>query len=97
MVYITCRVVPWQAVLASGMAPMTPLPRSAPVFWLWNEVGELLFSALPRALLSWQAFTAPQRAVAATVARLRTGVDAVLDAEDPLPFLALHYGQASSP
>jgi len=84
-------------VLASGAAPITPLPRSAPVYWLWNEVADLLFSALPRALLSWQLFSAAPAAVDATFARLRGGVDAVLDAEDPLPFLALHYGQARSP
>jgi hypothetical protein len=83
-------------VLASGAAPVTPLPRSAPVYWLWNEVADLLFSALPRALLSWQLFSAAPAAVDATFARLRNGVDAVLDAEDPLPFLALHYGQARS-
>ena len=33
------------------------------------------------------------QAVQGTAARLSGGVDAVLDAEDPLPFLALHYGQ----
>lgn len=33
------------------------------------------------------------QAVRDTAARLAGGVDAVLDAEDPLPFLALHYGQ----
>ena len=33
------------------------------------------------------------QAARGTAGRLAGGVDAVLDAEDPLPFLALHYGQ----
>lgn len=83
-----------QGVLASGKAPILPLPGSRPVYWLWNELGELAFGTLPRARFwAWQGVRAACQAVRDTGARLAGGVDAVLDPEDPLPFLALHYGQ----
>ncbi|KAK9831523.1 hypothetical protein WJX81_005430 [Elliptochloris bilobata] len=88
-----------EGVLASGKAPIEPLPGSPPVYWFWNEVGELAFGALPRIARSiygwwyWLGMWDAREAAVETFARLRGGVDAVLDPEDPLPFLALHYGQ----
>lgn len=85
-----------QGVLASGAAPIMPLPRSPPTYWFWNELGEFVFGALPRAWSDGDFFADARRAGAGMVARLLGGVDAVLDPADPLPFLALHYGQAGT-
>ena len=83
-----------QGVLASGKAPIAPLPGSRPVYWFWNELGELGLGTLLRARFwTWQGVRGACQAVQDTAARLSGGVDAVLDPEDPLPFLALHYGQ----
>ena len=63
---------------ASIKGVVKPLPSSKPVHWFWNE----LFTAYKtRNIRPW-------------LETLVGGVDAVFDADDPLPFLALHYLQA---
>lgn len=83
-------------MLASGAAPLAPLQGSQPVFWLWNEVAELLFGTLPACVDAREPFEEARRAARDAVLRVAGGRDAVLDLGDPLPFLALYYGQAST-
>ena len=46
-------------MLAAGKAPILPLPGSRPVYWLWNELGELAFGTLPRTRpWAWQSVRA---------------------------------------
>ena len=87
--YVTTGVPHHKQAVLAGSAPVQPLPNSRPVHWVWNEVGELFFSALPHA----KSLGSAAHAVSTTAIRLLGGVDAVLDDADPLPFLGLHYVQ----
>ena len=60
--------------------PIMPLPNSKPTYWTYHELWRLLnIRSLAELNLWWQ--------------RLAEGTDAVLQADDPLPFLMLHSWQ----
>ena len=70
---------------------MPPSHGNRPVHWVFNELGVLLFADLPAA----RGLGTAVRAVRARLQTLLQGVDAVLDAADPLPFFALHFLQVT--
>lgn len=81
-----------QLLISEGKTPVQPLGYSRLSYWIWNELGELLLGELlkVRNLEGVQQFLRVAEEKVFTVLR---GRDAVFDAEDPVPFLALHYLQ----
>jgi len=79
-------------VLEHGKAPFKPHSSARRVVWLWNEVGELLFSCLPACRSVREAL----QTVYDKFHILASSTDAVMDAADPLPFLGLHYMQVNT-
>ncbi|VEP14427.1 conserved hypothetical protein [Hyella patelloides LEGE 07179] len=63
-----------------GEQPITPLPNSKPTYWTYHELWRLLgIRSLAELKNWWQKVT--------------EGTDAILQADDPLPFLMLHNWQ----
>ncbi|WP_036482405.1 ATP-grasp domain-containing protein [Myxosarcina sp. GI1] len=63
-----------------GEEPITPLPDSKPTYWTYHELWRLTgISSLSELKAWWHKVT--------------TGTDAILDLDDPLPFLMLHNWQ----
>lgn len=63
-----------------GEEPIMPLPNSKPTYWTYHELWRLLNIRSPSELKAWWR-------------RLAEGTDAVLQTDDPLPFLMLHNWQ----
>lgn len=80
-----------QAVLEYGKAPFKPHSSALRVVWLWNEVGELLFSCLPACCSVREVL----QVIYDKCHILASSTDAVLDAADPLPFLGVQYMQVN--
>ncbi len=65
---------------ADGELPITPLPNSQPTYWTYHELWRLLSVRSFSELGVWWN-------------KVTEGTDAVLSADDPLPFLMLHNWQ----
>ena len=63
-----------------GEAPITPLPDSKPTYWTYHELWRLLSVRSFKELNAWWQ-------------KVTKGTDAVLNPDDPLPFLMLHNWQ----
>lgn len=61
-------------------APIAPLPDSKPTYWTYHELWRLLSVRSLSELTGWWQ-------------KMTQGTDAVLRADDPLPFLMLHHWQ----
>ena len=60
--------------------PITPLPNSKPTYWTYHELWRLL------SIRSWSELQA-------WIDKITKGTDAILQPDDPLPFLMLHNWQ----
>ena len=60
--------------------PISPLPESKPTYWTYHELWRLLSVRSPSELNAWWQ-------------KMTRGTDAVLQPDDPLPFLMLHNWQ----
>lgn len=65
---------------ASGESPITPLPSSRPTYWTYHELWRLLKIRSLDELKNWWD-------------KISKGTDAILQPDDPLPFLMLHNWQ----
>lgn len=65
---------------APNEQPITPLPNSQPTYWTYHELWRLLSVRSMPELKAWWS-------------KVTEGTDAVLSADDPLPFLMLHNWQ----
>ena len=63
-----------------GEEPIAPLPGSKPTYWTYHELWRLLGVRSPAELSKWWQ-------------KMTQGTDAVLRADDPLPFFMLHNWQ----
>ena len=63
-----------------GEEPITPLPSSKPTYWTYHELWRLLDIRSLAELKSWWE-------------KMVKGTDAILQSDDPLPFLMLHNWQ----
>ena len=63
-----------------GEQPITPLPDSKPTYWTYHELWRLLGIRSLAELKAW-------------LDKVTKGTDAILSADDPLPFLMLHNWQ----
>ncbi|MEO0927080.1 MAG: ATP-grasp enzyme [Cyanobacteria bacterium J06643_13] len=61
-------------------AAITPLPDSKPTYWTYHELWRLFSIRSPKELNIW-------------LKKVTQGTDAILTADDPLPFLTLHHWQ----